>query len=88
MLPASSRISIRTRLPRLRNGVLGAPLRRGSTVVGPERLRHLRLAHQLDVIHVRRAVRPLIGARQRRRAPLGVTAPRGLCQREVFGVVG
>ena len=39
--------------------------------IGPEARRHLgaaRLAHQLDMVHVGRAVGPLIGARQRRRA--------------------
>ena len=39
--------------------------------IGPEAFRHLgaaRLAHQLDVVHVGRAVRPLVGARQRRHA--------------------
>ena len=42
--------------------------------IGPEARRHLRaarLAHQLDVVHVGRAVGPLIGARQGRGAFLG-----------------
>ena len=37
--------------------------------IGPEALRHLgaaRLPDQLDMVHIGRAVRPLIGARQRR----------------------
>ena len=43
----------------------------------PEALRHLgtaRLAHQGDVVHIRRAVRPLIGARQRRGGVMFVEA--------------
>ena len=45
--------------------------------IGPERgwkLRAARLAHKLDVIHVGRAVEPLIGARQRRGAIMLVEA--------------
>ena len=40
--------------------------------IGPEALRHLRAArfpHQLDMVHIGRAVRPLIGARQAARRP-------------------
>lgn len=39
--------------------------------IGPERRRHIRAARfsdQLDMVYIRRAVDPLIGARERRRA--------------------
>ena len=47
--------------------------------IGPETRRHLgaaRLAHQLDMVHIGRAVGPLIGARQRRMRVVLVEAGR------------
>ena len=56
--------------------------------VGPEALGHLgaaRLAHQLDVVHIGRAVRPLIGARQRR---VGLALVEALLRDGAVGEIG
>ncbi len=60
------------RLVRHRHRIAGAEEAIGSALVdqrvGPERRRHFgaaRLPHQFDVVHVGRAVRPLVGARKR-----------------------